>query len=176
MDGILTTSSKDTQSGNFFDYSAYEEARVQAIANDAEVPTRGISITTVVKSGSNQYRGGAFIGQTSHKLQSSNISDALKARGITRGDELLTRWDRSADLGGKIIANTLWFYGSTRWRKNDNTVLGVLKPDGSPAIRSQRQGFHTQKVNYQLSASNRINAFHEHPSGHCLHSRGGEPS
>jgi len=161
MDGILTTSSKDTQSGNFFDYTSYEEARVQAIGNDAEVPVRGVSVTTVVKSGSNQYHGTAFLGQTNHNFQSNNIDARLRSQGIATGDQLVTRWDRSIELGGKIIENKLWFFGSTRWRKNDNTVLGVLKDDGSPAIRSQRQGFHTQKANYQLSSSNRINGFHQ---------------
>lgn len=161
MDGILTTSSKDTQSGNFFDYTSYEEARVQAIGNDAEVPVRGVSVTTVLKSGSNQFHGSGFLGQTNHKFQSNNIDDELRAKGIAKGDELVTRWDRSIEAGGKIIENKLWFFGSTRWRKNDTTVLGVKQADGSPAIRSQRQGFHTQKLNYQLNASNRINAFHQ---------------
>src|SRR5206468_7162384 len=125
------------------------------------VPVRGVSVTTVIKSGSNQYHGTAFLGQTNHNFQSNNIDDKLRSQGITAGDQLLTRWDRSIELGGKIIENKLWFFGSTRWRKNDNTVLGVLKDDGSPAIRSQRQGFHTQKVNYQLNSANRINGFHQ---------------
>ena len=161
MDGILTTSSKDTQSGNFFDYTSYEEARVQAMGNDAEVPVRGVNVTTIIKSGGNQYHGTAFIGQTDHRFQSNNIDAALRAKGISQGDELVRRWDRSVEMGGKIIKDRLWFFGSTRWRKNDNTVLGVLKDDGSPAIRSQRQGFHTQKINYQLSAANRITGFHQ---------------
>jgi hypothetical protein len=161
MDGILTTSSKDTQSGNFFDYTSYEEARVQAIGNDAEVPVRGVSVTTIIKSGSNEFHGTGYLGQTNSNFQSDNIDSELQRQGVTRGDELITRWDRSIEVGGRVIRDKLWFFGSTRWRKNDTTVLGVLQDDGSPAIRSQRQGFHTQKGNYQLSRSNRINAFHQ---------------
>jgi len=162
MDGILTTSSKNTQSGNFYDYSAFEETRVQAVTNEVDVPIRGVNITTVLKSGSNQLHAGAFLAQTNSHLQSENFDDKLQAKGVTQpGGELLGRWDRSAELGGKLIENRLWGYLSTRWRRSEETITNVLKDDGTIGSQPNSQGWHTEKITYQLGAKNHLDGFHQ---------------
>jgi len=134
---VFTTSSKDAQSGNFYDYSVLEEARVQAVGNEVEIPVRGVSVATVLKSGSNQYHGGVFLAQTNDHLQSNNFDEKLQAQGAQKpGGELVTRWDRNVELGGKIVQDRLWFYGSARYRGNTNTVLDVVQDDGSIAVNS----------------------------------------
>ena len=140
LDGLLTTSSKNTQSGNFYDYSSFEETRVQAIGNDVEVPVRGISVTSVLKSGSNQFHGGAFWSQTSDRFQNSNLDDELRAQGVTAPGELVTRWDGSAEMGGKVVESKLWIYGSTRFRENSLTVLTPSSRMGRPpSIRRRKR-------------------------------------
>ncbi len=162
MDGILTSSSKTTQSGNFYDYSVFEETRVQAVTNEVDVPLRGVNITTVLKSGSNKLHMGAFLAQTNSNFQSQNFDDELAAQGVTQaGGKLLTRWDRSAEVGGKLVENRLWGYLSTRWRRSNETVTNVVKDDGSPGDQPSSQGWHTEKVTYHLSAKNQIDGFHQ---------------
>lgn len=162
MDGVLTSSSKTTQSGNFYDYSVFEETRVQAVANEVDVALRGVNITTVVKSGSNKLSMGAFLGQTNSNFQSKNFDDKLAARGVTQpGGKLLTRWDRSAEVGGKLVEDRLWMYLSTRWRRSNQTVTDVVKDDGSPGDQPNSQGWHTEKLTYRVSAKNQIDGFHQ---------------
>jgi hypothetical protein len=161
LDGVLTTSSKASQSGNFYDYSALEETQVQVISNDVDVPVRGISVVAVLKSGSNQWHGSMFWGQTNDRLQGDNLDENLRAQGITAGGKLENRWDRGAELGGKIIENKLWFYGSSRFRLNAQTVLNSFKDDGSSVVNAERPGFATGKASYQLNSANRIDAFYQ---------------
>ncbi len=162
MDGILTSSSKGTQSGNFYDYSVFEETRVQPVANEVDVALRGVNITTVIKSGSNKLRMGAFLAQTNADFQSQNFDDKLAARGVTQpGGKLLTRWDRSAEVGGKLVEDRLWTYLSTRWRLSNETVTSVVKDDGSQGDQPNSQGWHTEKVTFRLNAKNQVEGFHQ---------------
>ena len=160
LEGVLTTSPKDTQSGNYYDYASFEEAKVEAIGKNAEVPNRGIQMAAIVKSGGNNFHGNYYGSYTSGDLQSNNISDELAARGITSGDRIQFRRDISGDLGGRIVRDKLWFYVGARDRAGSEEVLEAFKPDGSPATNTQKQSFQSDKVNYQLSQSNRIVGFY----------------
>jgi hypothetical protein len=166
VEGVFTTSPKDTQSGNYYDYSSFEEARVQTVGNDAEMPRRGIALTSIVKSGGNAFHGGGFWGQTNDRFQGDNIDEDLRAQGVSGAAKITNRWDVSGELGGRIIENKLWFYGSIRDRSNTNEVLNAFKPDGTPALRIQRQRFHSEKLSYQVTPANRLVAFYSWSSKH----------
>ena len=46
MEGLVTSDHRiQTQGGNYFDYNAMEEAKVQAISNGPEIPSRGPALT-----------------------------------------------------------------------------------------------------------------------------------
>src|SRR5947208_10357727 len=83
VDGVVTANAKsDTQSGNYVDYSIFEEATIQTIVHEASIPTRGIAINSIVKSGSNNFHGSGFFSGTSHRFESSNIDDTMRAQGV----------------------------------------------------------------------------------------------
>jgi hypothetical protein len=44
---------------NYWDYTAIEEAQVRTIGNPAEVPSRGVNLNAIVKSGSNTFHSDA---------------------------------------------------------------------------------------------------------------------
>jgi hypothetical protein len=159
IEGIPTTSLQLGQgggNGNYWDDLTIEEARVGTVGNTADMPTRGAQLSAIVKSGGNQFHGGASFGVMNDSLQSNNISDELLAFGITSGNRIETRSDASAELGGRIIRDRLWFYGAVRQRHEVQTILGAFKPDGTPAEDARRARFHTGKLSYQ---ANRQNSF-----------------
>ena len=135
LEGIVTTSAKASQTGNYVDYASFEEAKIQTLANDAEVPNCGISINAVVKSGGNEFHGSAFYAGTSHAFQSSNIDAALEAQGIATSSSINLRDDLSGDIGGRIKMNRVWFYGTARQRRDRETIIACFQPDGSPCLR-----------------------------------------
>src|SRR5262245_16904230 len=100
LEGVVTTPPLGSQ-GNFYDYSSQEESIVQTIGNDAEMPRRGIYLASVVKSGGNQMHGEVYAGQTNDSFQFNNLDSFLKSKGFT-SNKLVERWDRDAQLGGKI--------------------------------------------------------------------------
>jgi hypothetical protein len=159
LEGIVTTESRDTQGGNYFDYNTFEEARAQTLSNEANVPARGVYVNMIVKSGGNTFHGSSTGAWTASDLQSENIDGKLRSQGFNEGSQLKNRWDASYDLGGPVVNNKLWFYGGVRFRVQDRETLGT-KPDGSPFTIYQSQGYGTGKLSYQMSKSNRLVGFY----------------
>src|SRR6476646_10888965 len=56
LEGVQT-SSLQASSGqaNYWDYTTLEEASVKTLGNSAEVPSRGVNLVAIVKSGSNEF-------------------------------------------------------------------------------------------------------------------------
>jgi hypothetical protein len=169
LEGVQT-SSLQASSGqaNYWDYTTIEEASVRTIGNSAEVPSRGVNLNAIVKSGSNVFHGSAWYNKTSSDLQSDNVDAELAAQGVEKGERLDTRHSYSADLGGRIIRDKLWFYGAARRAVNGFEVLNSFKPDGSPAVADDVAWFATYKLSYQMSASNKFVGFHQQNHKHDL--------
>lgn len=163
VEGVVTTSPKSgNQSGNWFDSTVFEEATITTVANTAEAPTRGIQTNIILKSGGNDFHGGGFWAQSGPGLQGDNIDDRLRAMNIRRANEIDTRWDVTGELGGRVVRDKLWFYGSGRTRRENAVVLDAFKPDGSPFIDQQLNRFATVKVSYQMTPTQKLVSFYQH--------------
>jgi len=157
MEGMDTTTPEDSGfGGNYFDYNAIEEARIQSISNGPEIPSHSVAVTMLIKSGGNDFHGGASYGFMNRRLESNNIDAALEAQGITSGNPLVKRTDQGADLGGRIIRDKLWFYGSARYRNHARLQLGGFKPDGSQAEGYSSEVLVNDKLSYQMNPANRF--------------------
>jgi hypothetical protein len=162
LEGVQTSSLQASGGqANYWDYMTIEEASIRTIGNSAEVPSRGINLTAIVKSGGNDFHGSGWLNYTSSDLQSDNVDDSLRALGVDSGARLVSRHSFSGDLGGRLIRNKLWFYVASRRAINESEVINTFKPDGSPAVAGDVSYFYTQKVSYQMSASNRLVAYHQ---------------
>jgi carboxypeptidase family protein len=157
LDGVVATDAGQTGGGgSYFDYASFEEARMQTIANDVEVPNRGVNVNLIVKSGGNEFHGTMSWEQTNDHFQGSNLDDTLKAQGVNGPNNLVRRFYGGGDVGGRIVRNKLWFYTGMRGRMNRENPLGVFAADGTPGITDQTQFMMTQKVSYQATKSQRF--------------------
>ena len=101
LEGVVTSGPKTgTQGGNVYDYAAIEESTVSTVGNTADAPTKGLQVNVILKAGGNDFHGSGFFSDTGHRLESDNLDDKLKARGITSGNPVKARTDASAELGG----------------------------------------------------------------------------
>ena len=171
LENVVTTDSR--HGGNYFNYAAFDEARVQSSSNEADVPSRGVAVTMVTKSGGDTFRGGGLAGYMSRRLQSTNIDSDLAAQGITSGNPLLSQTDQGGDIGGRIIREKLWFYTAARYRTQDRQILAAFRPDGSPRDQYQGENIADGKISAQLNPSNRLIGF-VHWSQKFTRSEGGQ--
>jgi hypothetical protein len=153
LDGIAARTTNQSVS---WDYSTMDEVRIMTLGADAEQPTRGLQITAVVKSGSNQFHGSGLWSGANKGFESTNVDAALEAIGITSGDRLDEQYDLFADLGGRIVRDKLWFYTAARQRRAAYDVLNSFQPDGSPGQLINKQRIFTNKISYQATPSNRF--------------------
>ena len=164
LEGVWTSSLQQSSGqANYWDYTSLEEASVRTIGNGAEVPSRGVTLNAVIKSGGNDFHGSGWLNESGKKFQSNNIDNALRAQGITSPDATNDRYSYSGEVGGRIIRDKLWFYTSGRYQADNHFALNTFMPDGvTPAVADVNAWFQTDKVSYQLSSSNRITGFWMH--------------
>ena len=147
--------------GNYFDFNAFDESAISTLGNGAKMPTRGIQVVSVVKSGGNELHGGASYGQHLTNWQASNLDDELISQGVTSGNPWEMRYDVGGDVGGKVVSSKLWFYAAARQQEDKKQVAGAYKPNGDSVIQDQKAGYVTGKLSYQLSRSNRLVGFYQ---------------
>jgi len=78
VEGVVTSSPLLSQTGQYIEGTAFEEAVISTLGHDSSVPTRGIVIASVVKTGGNDFHGRAFLGWTNQTFQSNNLTDELR--------------------------------------------------------------------------------------------------
>jgi hypothetical protein len=171
LEGVLTTDAR--HGGNYFNYSAFDESRVQAASNDASIASRGVAVTMVTKSGADTFHGGGLVGYENRHLQSNNIDAELAAQGITSGNPLLGQTDQGGDIGGRIKREKLWFYAAGRYRNQDRQIVAAYRPDGSPREQYQGESILDGKISAQLNPAHRLIGF-MHWSQKYTRSEGGQ--
>lgn len=114
------------------DLANTEEVDVRTYGNSAEVKEAGAMINMVTKSGGNQFHG--RFSEAYMKQPSQNITPELEARGLRVGTSLQYFNDASADLGGRIVPDKVWFYASYRDRRNQTTRPGLVLDPGPDGV------------------------------------------
>ncbi|MGE5245294.1 MAG: TonB-dependent receptor [Betaproteobacteria bacterium] len=142
----------------YFDQDSFAEINVMTNGAPAEVGTGGVYMNTVTKSGGNQFKGGASIYWEDPSFQGNNVSDALRAQGVTKGNPINHIYDLNGNVGGPIKRNKAWFFSSFRRFDISTQVLGITRPDGSPAPDLNHQSNLVGKVTTQLNNKNKISA------------------
>ena len=142
--------------GNYFDFDSFAEVRVQSMGQGPELVHPGPAFTMVVKSGGNAFHGTGQFSYMNDALETSNIDAELTALGVRTGNPLDRRTDSGGDMGGRIIRDKLWFYGSGRYRYEKRGILGAFDSAGDPAKGVVGENLYNQKVSYQMSPSNRL--------------------
>ena len=112
-----------------------EEMVLQTSGISAEVNADGPVMNVVPKEGGNTFRFMANGLYTDHHLESENLTDALRARGLRNANKTVKIFDEAASLGGPIKRDKLWFFGAFRtwgmarqfagvyWNRTQNELL-----------------------------------------------------
>ncbi len=162
VDGLVVTDMTATGgSPSYFDFDSFQEIAVTTGGADLQVQAGGIGINLVTKRGTNKFHGGARGFLTHDDLQSSNLPAALvgdprleNPDGTFRdkADHIQQINDYGFDLGGPIIKDKLWFYGS--WGKQDIRLVRLVGTTDSTQLTS-----YNAKLNWQATSNTMVSAF-----------------
>jgi hypothetical protein len=144
--------------GFYYDYGSFDEVQVSTGAQDITVPSGGVFVNMVTKSGTDQYRGdGSFFwegsGTQSHNVDSTLLNEGFKPD--TNKTDFVS--DVNVNIGGPILKNKLRFFGSFRdWRVHVNVPAAFSESVLDQTNITSGLGNFT----YQLNDKNRITAFY----------------
>lgn len=144
--------------GFYYDYDAFEDIQVSTGAHDITVPTSGVFLNMVTKSGSDVWKGRTTVAWLGDATQTRNIDDNLLRHGFRPETNSV---DFTSDInvsgGGPIIARKLRMFTSFRdWRVHVNvpaafSTLVLDKTDITSGLVN---------LNYQINDNNRLTGFY----------------
>jgi hypothetical protein len=155
LDGVeITDMAAAGQSATYFNFDNFEEVHVSTAGNDIRERTGALTIGMVVKRGGNQYHGSARGFFANDDLQSSNAPDELKALATPvtaeTSDHLTKSTDYGFELGGPVLRDRAWFYGS--YSRQD---IGLFRRTTN-AIDRTRLDNPNVKVNVQATKKDMV--------------------
>src|SRR5439155_6800883 len=124
QDGMRFNSMEGSGRGFYVNPAAAEEITLARGGNPVENELGGVQVNVVPREGGNVFHGYFFSNYTSSGLQSDNLTDDLRARGLTTANKVDHIWDVNGAYGGPIQKDRLWFYSAHRSFGYANFVAG----------------------------------------------------
>ena len=91
-----------------------DEMVLQTSGISAEVNADGPVMNIVPKSGGNTFQTILSGLYSNHSMESDNLTDDLRARGLNAANKRVKIFDEAASLGGPIKKDDVWFFGAFR--------------------------------------------------------------
>ncbi len=152
LDGVNTTDPAFGGAGANLPFEFVQEVEVKTGAYGAEYghSTGGI-FNVITKSGSNQFRGDAFIFYTGKSL----VRDTKNFPFTGSAPNGFSEYDAGFDIGGPIIKDKLWFFGAFNpQRRQNNFKTQTFRADVSNKITTP---FYSGKITYGINDHNTFN-------------------
>jgi len=161
VDGVnITDMSALGSSPAYYDFDSFAEMNATTGGADASIQTPGVQLNMVTKRGTNDVHGSARVFITDRKTQSTNIPPELTAQLEANGQTALGNQvdgiqDYGAELGGPLVRDKLWLWGSYG-RNQINNVTSAGYPDRTTL---ENFGF---KLNAQLIDTNTLTGVYQY--------------
>jgi len=163
LDGVVITDMSATgASPTYFDFDAFDEIAVTTTGADLTTQGGGASINLTTKRGTNSFHGSARYILAHDDLSFGNLPDSLandprleNPDGTRRdkADHIQQISDYGFDVGGPIVKDKLWFYGT--WGKQDIRLTRLVGTPDKTLLPS-----YNFKANWQASTKTMVSGFY----------------
>jgi Carboxypeptidase regulatory-like domain/TonB-dependent Receptor Plug Domain len=134
LDGVdITDMSATGASPIYYDFDMMQEMQVTTGGADASQQTGGVGINFVTRSGTNSFKGSGRIYNTNDAFEADNVTDEIRAQGAGSGAPIQNINDVGFEVGGPIMRDKLWYWGS--YGKQDIKVGVVNFYKNTPECR-----------------------------------------
>ena len=132
---LFIPSLEGTGRGYYINPLAAEETLIDTGSlGSAQYEYGGAQVNMVPKDGGNLFSGSVFVGGTGRALQSNNLTADLQSQGLTSVNAIRMVYDYNGALGGRIVKDRVWFFGSAR-RWGTTTSVANLYADVNMSAR-----------------------------------------
>src|SRR3954454_13818188 len=91
-----------------------------------EAEVGGPALNVVPKTGGNSIKGGFYASGVTKGMVGSNYTQDLKNRGLTTPGTNTKIWDFNLGVGGPVVRDRMWFFGTLRDEGSHRTVPGMF--------------------------------------------------
>ena len=170
-----------TSIGDTLDFPALESFDVITVGAPADVMLPGVYYNGIYKTGGNSFHGRFEITGETQKLESNNLTPALRAtssaaspngfygftpltiNGITLTNPtpqlVLNSIDTSDNFGGYIKKNKWWFFGGYHLNRTNKSAIGFVDSQDNPIATYTRTTNNEAKTTYQINDKYKIVGF-----------------
>jgi len=145
--------------GFYYDFDAFDDIQVSTGAHDITVPTSGVFLNMITKTGGNKWNGASTFTWTGDSLQARNDHNpSLQKYGFRQnGNTSDFVSDINVTAGGPLVQNKLRFFGSFRdWRVHQNVPV-----QNSEVVLDQTNiTSGLANVTWQMNQNNRLTGFY----------------
>ena len=151
-----------------------------------EATTGGPQMNIIPKQGGNNLSGSFFISGTGDSFQGDNLTPEVMAQGLRATNSIKKLWDINPSVGGPIVRDKLWFFGTYRYQVSRQNVasMWVNRNAGNPnswtydpilteqAVADGNWNNGSGRITWQVSPRNKFSAWTS-AQYHCLYCDGG---
>jgi hypothetical protein len=109
----------------FFNQLSVQEVVMETGGAGAESMSGGLNVNMVPKDGGNTFHGSVAGEYANRDFQGSNLTDRLRARGLSRANSIRRVYDLGTGVGGPIRQDRLWFFTAHRTWGSQEELAGV---------------------------------------------------
>ncbi|HEY0557131.1 MAG TPA: TonB-dependent receptor [Thermoanaerobaculia bacterium] len=158
VDGVVITDMAALGSSPaYYDFDAFEEMQVTTGGSDTTIATGGVVLNMVTKRGTNEWRGSGRYYDTDKKWQAKNDTSGVHfAPGqpaFKQGNRIVSVKDYGAELGGPIVKDRLWIWGS--YGRQKVSLLTIADVSDKTDLKTENV-----KLNAQIAPSNSATLFY----------------
>jgi len=140
----------------YTNHDSFDEFQVVADNAPASVPIGGVYMNMVTKSGSNELHGQVGIYYLTSKLQAGVKAPIYNGSPVISGSPFDMTRDTTASLGGPVVKDKLWLFGSYRRYDLRQRILAVTNQDGSPVVDVNHQTNTDLRSDFQINSKNKF--------------------
>ena len=144
-------------------------------SNAAEVETGGVRMNMIPKEGSNTFTGGFYANYGHADWLWNNVDQDLIDRGITGGKDGAFKadqtWQVAPSLGGPLVRDNLWFFGSYTYRRasffpsglfnnTDTSSLTYLPDLDDPTLEVSNNYEYTLRLTWQATTRDKVQVYY----------------
>src|SRR5467141_1859193 len=140
----------------YTNHDSFDEFQVVADNAPASVPIGGIYMNMVTKSGSNQLHGQATLYYLTAGVQAGDKFPTYQGQPAKSGSPFDMTRDTTASLGGPILRDRWWLFGSYRRYDLRQRILSVTDQAGNPVVDVNHQSNTDLRSDWQINSKNKF--------------------
>src|SRR5580693_6895474 len=140
----------------YTNHDSFDEFQVVADNAPASVPIGGIYMNMVTKPGSNQLHGQALVYYLTAATQAGVKLPIYNGSPVKSGSPFDMTLDTTASLGGPLLRDRWWLFGSYRRYDLRQRILSVTDQAGNPVVDVNHQSNTDLRSDWQINSKNKF--------------------